>query len=186
MMVDALRHGINGMVSRPAVLEGLRVHAAEADDETLSALADRLVPFINSVPDALSLLIRLGKEAGYGRAIAFGTSQVLLYVMDDQDLVPESAHDPIGVLDDAYLVHKYLSRVCESYPAARGRLTYRLVTEAATVEFVGRVLPDGVAAALDRTCENLLTVGSALFSTAEVPTTVADEPLAFNLRLQTS
>lgn len=186
MMVDALRHGITARVSQSSVIEALRLHGAEADDAVLTALADRIVPFIDSVPEALSLLIRLGKEPGYGRAIAFGTSQVLLYVMDDQDLVPESAHDPVGLLDDAYLAHKFLARVCESYPAARGRLNYRLVTEAANVEFIGRLLPDGVAAALDRTCESLLTVGAALFSTAETPTTFAPEPLAFNLRLEPS
>jgi hypothetical protein len=186
MMIEALRSGIHGLVSQSTIVGALRVHGAEPNDASLNTLADRLLPFIHSVPEALNLLIRLGKEAGYGRGVAFGTSQVLLYVMDEQDLMPESAHDPIGVLDDAYLVHRYLTRVCESYPAARARLNYRLVTEAADLDFVGRLLPDGVAAALDRTCENLLTVGAALFSTAESPTTFATEPLAFNLRLERS
>ena len=183
-MIDALRTGLIDRVTQSRVLEALRVHGAEAGELTLIPVADRLARFINFVPEALSTLTRLGKEGGYGRAIAFGTSQVLLYVMDEQDLLPDSAHDPIGILDDAYLVHKYLTGVYHSYPAARARVNESLLAEVSTIEFVAHLLPDGVAAALDRTCESLLTVGSALFSTAETPKADVREPLFERLRFE--
>jgi hypothetical protein len=186
MLIDALRTGINGIVTPSNVSDSLRRHGAEADAATLSSVADRLATFINSVPDALDILIRLGKEPGSGRAIAFGTSQVLLYALDEEDLLPETSEDPVGILDDAYLVHRYLTRVYDSYADVRERLGAGQLVDPAAIEFVAQLLPDGVAATLDRTCDSLLTVGFALFSAGHTQPAAAHERLPLKLRLEFS
>lgn len=186
MLMDALRTGINGIVTRPNVIEALRRRGADADPATLSSVADQLATFINAVPDALNILIRLGKEPGCGRAIAFGTSQVLLYALDEQDLLPESPDDPIGILDDAYLVHRYLARVYDAYADVRDSVGPGRLVDPSAIEFVAQVLPDGIAVTLDRTCDSLLTVGSVLFSSPQANATAAAEPPPLTLRLEFS
>ena len=102
----------------------------------------------------------------HGRAVAFGLAQVLEYVFDEHDLVSDASHGVLGLLDDAYLVHRFLEDVGRAYPEARALAVS--ADDGATRDLVARLLPAGVAAALDRTSERLLQVGATLFTAATI------------------
>src|SRR5262245_1253666 len=96
-------------------------------------------------------------------------------------LVPQDRHDRRPSDSDAYLVHRYLTDVCHAYPAVRELAGN--IDGFETRELVGRMLPAGVATALDRTSERLVLVGASLFTVAtSAPQPSGDVPCpAFRL-----
>ena len=174
-MIEALRTGLAEHASPERVAEHLRALGLEADDSQLAPAAAQLSAFINSTPDRIRALIRIATHPQHGRAVAFGLAQVLVYALDENDLVSETPFAALGLLDDAYLVHRFLADVCQAYPAVRDLAGNIDAFE--TRDLVGRMLPDGVATALDRTSERLVLVGASLFTVVSTgPIPLADAP----------
>jgi hypothetical protein len=167
-MIEALRLGLADQASPERVAEDLRALGVEADDSQLSAAAAQLSAFINSTPDRIRALIRISTHPQHGRAVAFGLAQVLVYALDENDFVSETSSAAVGLLDDAYLVHRFLTDVCQAYPALRELAGN--IDDFEMRSLVGRMLPAGVATALDRTSERLLLVGASLFTVAATST----------------
>lgn len=163
-MIEALKVGLAEKASPARVADDLRALGVAGDESRLIATAYRLSTFINTTPDRIRALIGIAAYPQHGRAIAFGLAQVLQYALDEDDLVSEASCGAVGFLDDAYLVHRFLNDVCQAYPAVR-HLAGGL-DDCDTLALVGRVLPAGVAAALDRTSERLVLVGASLFTVA--------------------
>jgi hypothetical protein len=163
-MIDALCVGLAGVASPEHVADDLRAAGAMDDSAPLCALASRLSSFLTTTPDRIRILTRLAADPHHGRAVAFGLAQVLEYVFDEHDLVSDASHGVLGLLDDAYLVHRFLEDVGRAYPEARALAAS--ADDGATRDLVARLLPAGVAAALDRTSERLLQVGATLFTAA--------------------
>jgi hypothetical protein len=129
----------------------------------VAELAALLEPFLRSMPQALSVAIQMTKIRGCGRAAAFATGQALIYVFDEDDLLPEQDFGIIGLLDDAYLAHIYAVTLTRRYPRVDiSGVVYQSPDER-TLNVVRSLLPAGVASALERTVDNLLLVANSLF-----------------------
>jgi len=163
-MLEALKVGLAEKASPERVVEDLRALGIAGDDSRLMVTARRLSAFVISTPDRIRALIGMTTHPQHGRAIAFGLAQVLQYALDENDLVSEASCGAVGFLDDAYLVHRFLLDVCQAYPAVRELASS--ANDEDTQALVGRILPAGVAAALDRTSERLVLVGASLFAVA--------------------
>jgi hypothetical protein len=170
-MIEALRTGLAQQASPERVADDLRALGLNADEPQLTTAAARLSAFISATPDRIRALIRITTHPQHGRAVAFGLAQVLVYALDENDLVSETSSAAVGLLDDAYLVHRFLADVCQAYPATRELAGS--IDDFETRDLVGRMLPPGVATALDRTSERLVLVGASLFT---VPATNASPP----------
>ena len=142
----------------------LRRHDADLTAEDAELLAEVLVPFIRSVPDALAWAITLSKDKRCGRAVAFGTGQVLQYLFDDEDLLPESSFGAIGLIDDALLVHLFVRQLREAFPFTSPATGYH-PPERGVIDVAASLLPEGVATALLRTGVSLVQTATALFGT---------------------
>ena len=105
----------------------------------------------------------MSKDQRCGRAVAFATGPILMYLLDEDDLLPESSFGIIGLLDDAYLVHTFVALLGQMYPFAALPPDAYTAPEARSFEVVASFLPDGVAHALLRTSETTIQVAQALF-----------------------
>jgi uncharacterized membrane protein YkvA (DUF1232 family) len=126
-------------------------------------LAELLEDYLNSVPSALDALTAMTKEPRYGRSVAFAAGQVLVYLVDEDDLLPDAEFGALGLLDDAYLIHACLAALRVSFPELSVPAGYA-PPDASALAAVRSFLPAGVSDALDRTCENLVRVAAALCS----------------------
>ena len=108
--------------------------------------------------------MKLSKHPQFGRAVSFATGQIVQYCFDEEDLFPERDYGILGLLDDAYLIHRFVSMLQEMYShVGMDDAKYRL-PEKPIFELVQTVLPAGVCDALDRTCYNLIQVANTLFA----------------------
>jgi len=162
-VIDLLRKGFDE-ISAEAIADGLRSQAGEAASEDVDRLANAFEPYLRTVPDALEAALRMSKDPHFGRAVAFATGTILTYIFDEDDLLPEASYGVVGMLDDAYLVHAFAGALARMYPAAPVEYT---APDARTTELVATVLPEGVAASLQRTCESTIQVAQALFPSGQ-------------------
>jgi hypothetical protein len=147
-----------------AKLENLLAREAEGvDGGDLRRLAELLEVYLNGVPSAVDALIAMTKEPPYGRSVAFVSGQVLLYLVDEDDLFRDAEFGALGLLDDAYLIHSCLAACRAFFPGLSSPDDYA-APDADTLAAVRALLPAGVPEALDRTCENLVRVASAMYS----------------------
>ena len=162
-MIDLLRIGFDEEITVSALTEALEKHPSEAVRDDLERLAMELASFLRSVPDAVGAAVAMSKDQRCGRAVAFATGPILMYLLDDDDLLPESSFGIIGLLDDAYLIHTFVALLRQMYPFAALPPDAYTSPEARSFEVVASCLPDGVAHALLRTSETTIQVAQALF-----------------------
>jgi hypothetical protein len=162
-MVKLMRLGLEEEISSEALAPLLAKYAPEAAPDRVAELAALLEPFLRSMPQALSVAVQMTKSRGCGRAVAFATGQALIYVFDEDDLLPEQDFGIIGLLDDAYLAHIYAGTLSRMYPQADISGVGYQPPDDRTLKVVRSLLPAGVASALERTVDNLLLVANSLF-----------------------
>jgi uncharacterized membrane protein YkvA (DUF1232 family) len=126
-------------------------------------LALVLEPFVAAVPEAITWAVKASKDRRWGRAVAFGTGSVVHYLLDEDDLFPESEFGAVGLVDDAYLVHVYVDAVRGALPVTVADAAYEPPAPQ-VLEVVSNLLPDGVADALRRTAASLVQLAAALFA----------------------
>ena len=163
-MNDLLKRLLTDEVTPELLAAELRRHDGSVSETDAESLAAVLVGFIGTVPDAIAWVIGASKDRQGGRAVAFGAGSVLVYLMDDDDLFPESTFGVLGLIDDAFLVHAFAAEVRHAYPHAGTSATYRPPTPR-EVAIVATLLPDGVGASLHRTAQTLVRTAGALFAT---------------------
>ena len=163
-MIELLRAGLDAQVTVDAIADGLRGQAADGAAREVDPLARLVVPYLRSIPDALSHVFAIAGHPQCARAVTFAAGTVLAYAFDEEDLFPESRFGPLGLLDDAYLVHSFVEELGRMFPWAipPGGPGYAAPTPLASAVVSG-LLPDGVADALLRTCRSTLQVAHALF-----------------------
>jgi uncharacterized membrane protein YkvA (DUF1232 family) len=168
-----LRWGIEREVTVKGVLDVLANAEPEIDKAEAVDLADVLARFVNTTPDALGLALLMSKDPASGRAIAFATGQILTYLFDEDDLLPERTFGGLGYLDDAYLAHAYVRLLSAAFPHVdTSTASYQAPSEL-TLEVVERLLPPGVAQALSQAAESILSVAASLFGGGGDATEVA-------------
>jgi uncharacterized membrane protein YkvA (DUF1232 family) len=156
---------VDALVARASAQEleaALQSEAPESNPGELQELALVLAEYLNSLPDAVAALSVLAKDRRFGRGAAFAAGSVLLYLVDEDDFLPESELGLLGLLDDAYLAHRCVLALTAAFPQLRAPAGYE-APDARAAAIVRTLLPAGVADALDRTCENLARAG-ALFA----------------------
>ena len=126
--------------------------------------ADSLESFLGSMINALDMAMKFAKDPQCGRAVAFASAQVLQYCFDEEDLFPEDDYGILGLLDDAYFVHRFAEMLHQMYPYVKVTGMSYTFPEEKTLQLVRTLLPAGVCDASDRTCYNLILVASALFT----------------------
>ena len=158
MLADALA----GRATAEAVESALRSEADGLEAEAIVELAAIIERYLNSLGAGLAALSALAKDPQVGRGVAFAAGSALLYVVDEDDFLPESEVGPLGLLDDTYLVHGCIAALRAAFPMLAAPDAYEPPDET-SVAAVRSLLPAGVADALDRTCETLAR-GAALFA----------------------
>jgi hypothetical protein len=180
VVIELLKGLLVEQITVAGMTEDLRGQDQDLSPDDAEALAEVLVPFIRSMPDALAWAIEISKDRRCGRAVAFGTGSVLHYVFDEEDLLPEATFGVVGLIDDAFLVHAFARHVHEAFPFVSPDVAYEPPALSA-IELVAALLPEGVAAALLRTCKGVIGVATALF-TAPVEIDSDDGGVAHSLR----
>ena len=137
---------------------GAALGAAAADGGDVRPLAELVHDYLSSLPAAIDALVAMSKEPGHGRGAAFATGQVLLYLVDEDDLLDDRELGALGLLDDAYLIHRCLAALRASVGVAHAGPDERAHGA------VRALLPAGVPEALDRTCEDLVRVAMTLYA----------------------
>jgi hypothetical protein len=135
-----------------------------SDSKHIDQLANSLEPFLVSILNGLDVAIKFTKNPQFGRAIAFATGQVIEYCFDDEDLFPERDYGILGLLDDAYMVHRFVVVLYQTYPISSENMLGYSQPDERTFQLVRSLLPAGVCDALDRTCYNMVQVANALFT----------------------
>jgi len=181
LMIGLLRLGFDEGISADELAAALRRHAGDVASEDIDQLAGVLEVYLRTVPDALGAALAISKDPHCGRAVAFATGTILTYVFDEEDLLPEAAYGTVGMLDDAYLVHRFVDSLRRMYPFAAPPIAYE-APDPRTSEVVAAVLPEGVADSLLRTCESTIQVAQALFPSRQGAGT-ADVPFEPELRV---
>lgn len=162
-MIGSLKRALDAEVSVEHLAEELARHESSLPGDDLRRLASVLADVIRSVPDALAHVLALAKDEHCGRAVAFATGSILNYLFDPDDLLPESGDGHLGLLDDAYLVHIFVTRLTNAYPFVNSSITYDAPSDR-SLATVASLLPDGVAQSLARTSETIISVAHALFA----------------------
>ena len=180
VVIGLLKDLLVEQITVTGMTEDLRRQDQDLTPDDAEALAEVLVPFIHAMPDALAWAIQMSKDRRCGRAVAFGTGSVLHYVFDGDDLLPEDTFGAVGLIDDAFLVHAWVRHIHEAFPFADPAVSYEPPARSA-IQLVAALLPEGVAAALLRTCKGVIQVAAALF-TAPVETDAGNRVIAPSLR----
>jgi uncharacterized membrane protein YkvA (DUF1232 family) len=162
-MIGLLRRGFDEEVTAGGLTDALRRHAADVAVDDVENLAISLERVLRAVPDALATALAMSKDPRCGASVAFATGPILNYVLDEEDLLPEASFGALGLLDDAYLVHVFVAMLRQTYPYVETPAAYA-TPEQHTLEMVASLLPEGVAHALQRTCESTIHVAQAMFS----------------------
>jgi hypothetical protein len=160
-MIDLLRDGIERALAAEGTAAALARHAG-GDAAELTGLAGAIEPFLRHLPDAVAFAIRASKDEHVGRAVAFANGQVLHYLVDDEDLLPERELGVLGLLDDAFLAHHHAAQLLTWAPGLHAVAGSYEVPAPSTFAVVRDLLPDGVADALERTSRNVLHVAISL------------------------
>lgn len=161
-MMNYLQLGLRKDCTSRELTAALAKLAPHVEGREIDELASLLESYLLSVPSALSVAVGAVRQEGCGRAVTFAAGQILEYMFDPEDLLPEQEVGVLGLLDDAYLLHTYVALLYRMYPQISHSQTYQ-PPDSHSMHVVRSLLPDGVSAALDRTCENLLLVAGALF-----------------------
>ena len=162
-MIGLLKLGFDEGISAELLADALRAQAGDASTEALERLAALLEGFLRSVPDAIATALAMSKNPRCGQAVAFATGPILTYLFDEGDLVPEATFGPVGMLDDAYLVHEFVGALTRWFHvAAPSDATYD-APDAHAFGVVASLLPEGVATSLRRTAESTIQVAHALY-----------------------
>lgn len=165
-MRSLLQEGLDREIRHEKLVAELSKHTGngDADLQHVAELARLLEPFLGSILDGLEVAAKFAKDPQCGRAVTFTTGQALQYCFDEDDLLPERNYGILGLLDDAYLVHRFAGMLHQMYPHVDlAGMRYQPPDER-TLELVREILPAGVCDALDRTCYNLIQVANALFT----------------------
>lgn len=160
-VIEQLRHGLVADVTADGIARELTRFDGNIAADDLARVAHVLADFIRRVPDAIGEALAMSKDPRCGRAIAFATGSILTYVFDPDDLISESGHGDLGLLDDAYLVHTFVGQLAAMYPFASTGSHEPPASEA--MRAAAAILPDGIAQSLARTCDTILHVAQALF-----------------------
>jgi uncharacterized membrane protein YkvA (DUF1232 family) len=163
-MIDLLRLGFDKGISAEGLAESLRPHASDIPSEDLDRLAAVLEQFLRTVPDALATALGMSKDPYCGRAVAFVTGAILTYLFDEEDLLPEASYGLVGMLDDAYLVHGFVTTLRRMFPFAEPSTVAYAAPDDRMSDVVASLLPEGVAASLRQTSESMIQVAQALFA----------------------
>ena len=151
-MKSILRDSLEREIRTDKLIHELSKHTVNsgADSQRITELANLLQPFLGSIFNALEVAMKLSKHPQFGRAVSFATGQIVQYCFDEEDLFPERDYGILGLLDDAYLIHRFVSMLQEMYShVGMDDAKYRL-PEKPIFELVQTVLPAGVCDALDR------------------------------------
>lgn len=162
-MIELLNATIEREVTSERLASALEKHGEGLPPDRLKDLAALLERFLRSVPKAIAVALLATKDEKCGRAVALATGQILNYVFDEDDLLPERTFGILGLLDDAYLVHVYVGTLSRMYPHLDTSGAGYEPPDQRAFSVVRAFLPAGVADALVRTCDGLLQVASALF-----------------------
>ena len=183
-MLEIVRSGLEQDVSVEKMVDILSRSEADLDRSRVRELATLLEGFIRSVPDALSVPIAMMKDPRCGRAVSFATGQILMYLFDEDDLLPDHAFGCAGLLDDAYLAHAYATLLATTYPGVSVERSRYQPASKQTLDVVRDVLPAGVAQALSQTCQSILSIAMALFGDQAVDGAVPGERSLPTLRVR--
>lgn len=164
-MIQFMEAGLTAALRERGVAGELARHFHEADSARLETLAATVAPFLVHIVDALRFVLRAAHDSRAGRAIAFANGQVLGYLLDDRDLLSEREHGVLGLLDDAYLVHHHAAELMAQYPWLEAHAMGYEVPAAAVFNVVARLLPEGIAPALERASRVVVGVATALIGT---------------------
>ena len=149
-----LADALAGRVSAEEVEAALMSQAQDLPRESIPELSIVLEGYLNSLGGGVAALAAMAKDAQIGRGVAFAAGSVLLYLVDEDDFLPESDAGVLGLLDDTYLVHRCVAALRAAFPQLGAPDGYEPPDER-SVAVVRSLLPAGVSDALDRTCENL-------------------------------
>ena len=159
-MIEQLKHGLLADVSADGIARALAGLDDDIGADELARVAEVLADFVHRVPDAIGEALAMSKDPRCGRAIAFAAGSILTYVFDPDDLISESGHGDLGLLDDAYLVHTFVAQLAATYPFAATGSHVPPASDA--MRAVAAILPDGIAQSLARTCDTIIHVAQAL------------------------
>lgn len=181
-MIALLKRGFDEELSSAGVRDALRRHSADtgAGVDELAGIVER---FLRGVPGAIACAIAMSKDSNNGRAIGFATGSILTYLLDEDDLFPETEFGSLGLLDDAYLVHAYVAGLLQAYPFAKPETVDYDAPDDHAFDVVASLLPQGLAESLRRTSGSTIQVAQAFFpaagdrasATAEQPSLRVDE-----------
>jgi hypothetical protein len=165
-MISLLQQSLERELQSGKLHADLSKHTANsgADSQAITELANSLEPFLRSIFNGLNVATRLSKHPQFGRAVAFATGQIVQYCFDEEDLFPEQDYGILGLLDDAYLIHRFVNMLQEMYSHVEMENVGYRVPEKSTFQLVRALLPAGVCDALDRTSYNLIQVSNNLFA----------------------
>jgi hypothetical protein len=163
VIADVLSGALAEEASAAELEEWLAGEDPEIPRREVRALAEVLEGYLNGIPSALKGLTAMTKEPPFGRSVSFVAGQVLLYLVDEDDLFDDTELGALGLLDDAYLLHRCLAALRAAFPQINVPEDYEPPDER-SVNAVRSLLPAGVAGALDRTCDDLVRVAGTLFA----------------------
>ena len=150
MLADALA----GRATVEEIEAALLSRSHDLPGEDVHELSAVLARYLNTLGGGVAALAAMAKDPQVGRGIAFAAGSVLLYLVDEDDFLPESEAGPLGLLDDTYLVHRCVAALRAAFPQLGAPDGYEPPDEE-SVGVVRSLFPAGVSDALDRTCENL-------------------------------
>jgi len=162
-VIRLLKRGFDEEIVAERFADALRARSGDATNGAVERLAVVLEQFVRSVPDAIATALAMPKDPRSGRAIAFATGPILTYLFDEDDLVPEAAFGPFGLLDDAYLAHQFVGALTRWVHVVAPSGGSYSAPDARTFDVVASLLPEGVAASLRRTAESTIQVAHALY-----------------------
>jgi hypothetical protein len=167
-MLSLLQKTFEREISKDQIIVELSKHLKNDITQTtqVEELANLLEKFIGSMVSALEVANQFTKDPHFGRAVSFGTGQIIQYCFDDEDLFPEREFGILGLLDDAYLVHRFIEILYQMYPHVKLKETKYVLVDTDTLQVVRALMPIGVCDALDRTCNSLVTIANAFFTNA--------------------
>ncbi|HZB39906.1 MAG TPA: hypothetical protein VE487_03005 [Ilumatobacter sp.] len=161
-MIRYLKRGLEVEVTSASLARALAENDRSVPSADIERLAEVVFTVVSGVPDALQRVLGMSKDERCGQAIGFAVGSILKYLVDPDDLISESEQGHIGLLDDSYLVHTFVTQLAMTYPYAVADTIYAGPNKRA-LNVVAALLPDGVAQSLARTCETIILVAQGLF-----------------------